>query len=115
MMNSTKSQSNESHGNNIFVLIEQFFLIDGKLEKILEIAKKSSKRIYGMKGLLLAKVLKPKTESGPVCIITTWQSEDYFKSFMKSDEVKDLYKSDMMKNVKDWTSEIGRASCRERV
>lgn len=41
MMNSTKSQGNESHGNNVFILIEQFFPVDGKLEKILEIAKKS--------------------------------------------------------------------------
>ncbi len=65
-----------------------------------------SQGIYGMKGLLLSKVLKPKAKSGPVCIIATWESEDYFKAFMKSDAVKDLYKSDMMKNVKDWTSEI---------
>ena len=105
-MHSTKSQSNESHGDNIFVLIEQYFPNDGKLEKVVEIAKESAKGIYGVQGLLQAKVLRPKTKSGPVCNVTTWKSEEDFKLFMKSDAVKELYKSDMMKNVKDWTSEI---------
>ena len=105
-MQSTKSQSNKCHGENVFVLIEQFFPIDGKLEEVLNIARESSKGIYDIPGLLMAKVLKPKTKSGPVCNVTTWESETMFDSFMKSDAVKKLYKSDMMKNVQEWTSEI---------
>jgi len=105
-MNSSKSQSGESHGDNVFVLIEQFFPHEGKLEDVLEIAKKSAKGIYGVNGLLLATVLRPKTKTGPVCNVTTWESEDDFKLFMESDTIKELFKSDMMKNIKEWTSEI---------
>ena len=105
-MHSSKSQNCESHGDNVFVLIEQFFPHEGKLEDVLEIANKSAKGIYGVNGLLLATVLRPKTKTGPVCNVTTWESEEDFKLFMESDAIKELYKSDLMKNIKEWTSEI---------
>lgn len=105
-MHTTKTQNKDAHGDNIFVLIEQYFPKEGKMEAVVDIANKSTKAIYGIQGLLLAKVLRPKTKSGPVCNVTTWESEEDFKVFMKSDAVKELYKSEMMTNVKNWTSNI---------
>tara|TARA_B100000029_G_scaffold384941_1_gene380530 strand:- start:158 stop:514 length:357 start_codon:yes stop_codon:yes gene_type:complete len=105
-MSTTQENNHNTHGNNVFVLIEQFFPKEGKLEDIISIAKESSKGIYGVSGLLQAKVLKPSNKNGPVCNVTTWESESAFKTFMKSDAIKELYKSEMMKNIKEWTSDI---------
>lgn len=101
-MGTIQETNHSTHGNNVFVLIEQFFPKEGKLDDVISIAK----GVYGISGLLLVKVLKPSNKNGPVCNITTWESESYFKKFMKSDAVKELYKSEMMKNIKDWTSNI---------
>jgi heme-degrading monooxygenase HmoA len=105
-MSENKNQKNESHGIRMHVVIEQFFPKDGKTDDIIKIAKESAKGIYGVQGLLMAQVLSPKSKKGPVCNITSWQSEQDFNKFMKSDEVKELHKSDMMKNVQDWSSDI---------
>lgn len=105
-MHNKESQNDDSHGDKLFVLIEQYFPKEGKLEEVIKIARKSAEKIYGVKGLLMANVLRPKTKIGPVCNITTWESEDDFNVFMKSDVVAELMKSDSMKNVKEWTSEI---------
>ena len=105
-MHSKTSQNNGSHSENLFVLIEQYFPKEGKLEEIIKIAKKSAKEIYGYKGLLMVNVLTPKAKAGPVCNITTWESEEDFNLFLKSDTMTELVKSDSMKNVKEWTSEI---------
>ena len=105
-MHNREHQNNGTHGDNIFILIEQYFPKDGKLEEIVKIAKESAKSIYGVKGLLMLNVLKPKTEAGPVCNITTWESEKDFNLFMQSDAVAEFMKSDSMKNVKEWTSKI---------
>ena len=105
-MSENKDQKNESHGSRMHVVIEQFFPKDGKTDEIIKIAKESAKGIYGVQGLLLAQVLSPKSKKGPVCNVTTWQSEEDFNAFMKSDAVKELYKSDMMKNVQNWSSDI---------
>ena len=70
------------------------------------IAKASAKSIEDVSGLLMTQVLRPQSNTGPVCSISTWESEAVFKAFMKSDAVKDLYASEMMTNVKAWTSAI---------
>jgi len=106
MMENHNPRDDKSHGANLFVLIEQYFPNAGKLEAILDIAKQSAKGIEGVQGLLMTKVLRPKTQTGPVCTVSTWGSEIDFKTFMKSDAVKDLYASEMMSNVKTWTSNI---------
>ncbi len=105
MENQTK-QANTSHSSNPFVLIEQYLPNEGKLESIMGIARDSAKGIEGVDGLLMSQVLRPKTKTGPVCNVSTWESETAFKTFMKSDAVKDLYASEMMTNVKAWTSNI---------
>jgi len=105
-MHSNSSQNSQSHGEHVFVLIEQYFPNEGKQEDILNIAKQSAQTIHGVQGLLQAKTLRPKVQSAPVCNITTWESEDDFKFFMKSDAMKDLLKSETMKNVKEWCLEV---------
>ncbi len=105
-MENQSKQTNQSHASNLFTLIEQYQPNEGKLEAIIGIAKESAKSIEGVKGLVMSQVLRPKTQSGVVCNVTTWESETAFKTFMKSDAVKELYASDMMANVKDWTSNI---------
>jgi len=106
MMENQNPRTDKSHGANLFVLIEQYFPNDAKQDAILDIAKQSAKDIEGVKGLLMTKVLRPKTQTGPVCAVSTWQSEADFKVFMKSAAVKELYASEMMANVKAWTSNI---------
>ncbi|MBC8190773.1 MAG: antibiotic biosynthesis monooxygenase [FCB group bacterium] len=105
-MENQNPQTDKSHGANLFVLIEQYFPNDGKQEAILDIAIQSAKDIEGVQGLLMTKVLRPKTQTGPVCTVSTWQSESDFKIFMKSDAVKELYVSETMANTKAWTSNI---------
>ncbi len=106
MMENQNPRTDKSHGANLFVLIEQYFPNDGKQDAILDIAKQSAKDIEGVLGLIMTNVLQPRTQTGPVCNISTWESEAAFKAFMKSDAVKDLYASEMMANVKAWTSNI---------
>ncbi len=103
-MSTSQTNSHNPHGDNIFVLMEQFFPKEGKLDDVISIAQDSSRGIYGISGLLQAKVLRPSNKNGPVCNVTTWESESDFKTFMKSDAVKELYQSEMMKNIKDWAS-----------
>lgn len=94
------------HGDNVFVLVEEYYPTKDKYQVILDIAKESAEGIVGVSGLILAQTLKPKKDNGPICNITTWESEQAFKEFMKSDAIKELYKSDMMNTVKNGTSEI---------
>jgi len=105
-MENQNNQTSQSHASTLFVLSEQYSPVEGKHEAILEIAKESAKSIEGVNGLVMTQVLRPKTQAGPVCSVSTWESETAFKTFMKSDAVKDLYASDMMSNVKAWTSNI---------
>ena len=101
MENETKT-----HGDNVFVLIEEYYPKDSQGAEVLKIAKESVHLIEGTEGLIMAKTLNPKKNDAPICNITTWVSEDQFKSFMKSDAVKELYKSDEMAKVKAATSDI---------
>jgi len=96
----------KDHGEDVFVLVEQYYPKEGRSKEVLEIATESAKGIFGIDGLLMAKTLTPKKSDGAICNITTWQSEDYFKSFMKSDALKELVKSPMMATVKEATSDI---------
>lgn len=105
-MENPKNPTNQSHSSNLFILIEQYLPVEGKLEAVLKIAKESAKSIKGIKGLIMSQVLRPKTQTDPICNITTWESENAFNTFIKSDAVKNLYASDMMANVKAWTSNI---------
>lgn len=105
-MENHTQQNKTTHPDTLFVLIEQYFPAEGKLESIMEIAKASAKDIEGVKGLFMSQVLRPKTQSDPVCNVSTWESETLFKEFMKSDAVKELYASEMMTNVKAWTKNI---------
>ena len=95
-----------SHATTLFILVEQYFPVKGKQDAILRIARESAKSIEGLSGLVMTQVLRPTTQSGPVCNISTWESEAAFKTFMKSDAVKELYASETMANVKAWTSNI---------
>ena len=81
-MSTTQEINHNTHGNNVFIVIEQFFPNEGKLEDIISIAKESLKGISGVSGLLQAKVLKPSNKNGPVCNVTTWESKSVFKTFM---------------------------------
>lgn len=105
-MDNPKTTPEADHNSTLFVLIEQYQPLDGKYGAILEIAKSSAKSIEGTPGLLLAQVLEPKSKSSAICNVTTWNSEAEFKTFMKSDAVKDLYSSETMSNVKAWTANI---------
>ena len=94
------------HGDNVFVLVEEYYPKEGRNKDVLDIAKESGKNIFGVSGLLMANTLSPKKSDGPICNITTWESEEDFKKFMKSDAVKELYKSEMMTTIKDATDDI---------
>ena len=101
-----KEDNSKSHGDNVFVLVEEYYPKEGRNKDVLDIAKESGKNIFGVTGLLMAKTLSSKKTNGPVCNITTWESEDDFRNFMKSNAVKELYKSEMMTTVKEATDEI---------
>ena len=105
-MENQAQQNSTTHPTDLYVLIEQYFPVEGKQESIMGIAKDSAKTIEGVNGLVMSQVLRPKTQTGPVCNVSTWESEEVFKTFMKSDAVKDLYASEMMTNVKAWTTNI---------
>ena len=94
------------HGEDVFVLVELYYPIEGKTKDVLKIAQESSALIVETDGLIQSMVLKPNDQDGPVSNITIWKSKDDFNGFMKSDALKSLYSSDMMKNVKSWTSDI---------
>lgn len=106
MMENQNDPNSKSHATDLFILIEQYSPAEGKQDAIMGIARESAKSIEGVRGLLMTQVLRPKTQNGTVCSICTWESEAAFKAFMKSDAVKDLYASEMMANVKAWTSNI---------
>ena len=103
MENRNKSTN---HGSDVFVLVEEYYPNEGRNEDVLNIAKESSKSIIGVNGLLISQTLSSKKTDGPVCNITTWESEQDFKNFMKSDAVKELYQSEMMTTVKEATNDI---------
>ena len=105
-MSATQANSQNAHGDNIFVYVEQYFPKDGKLDDVLSIAKESAKGLRDAQGLLQYKVLKSVSKNGPVCSILTWESISDFKTFNKSDAVKEILKSDSMKNMIDWTSDV---------
>lgn len=101
-----KGKDSKSHGDNVFVLVEEYYPKEGRDKDILDIAKESGENIFGVSGVLMTKTLSPKKSDDPICNITTWESEEAFKKFMKSDAVKELYKSEMMATVKEATSDI---------
>ncbi|MES0490081.1 MAG: antibiotic biosynthesis monooxygenase [Leptospirales bacterium] len=100
------NEETKAHGDNVFVLVEEYYPKEGRSKDVLEIATESAKSIFGFDGLLMAKTLTPKKVDGAICNITTWESEEYFNSFMKSDALKELVKSPMMATVKEATSDI---------
>jgi heme-degrading monooxygenase HmoA len=94
------------HGEDVFVLVELYYPIEGKTEDVLKIAQESSALIVENDGLIQTMVLKPIDKDGPVSNISIWKSKDDFNVFMKSEAFKSLYSSDMIKNIKSWTSDI---------
>ena len=94
------------HNSSPFVLIELFYPTEGKSEQILNIAKESAKALENISGVIQTMVLKSQDESGLVSNLSVWNSEEDFNTFIKSDALKELYKSDAMKNIKEWTSRI---------
>ena len=100
------STQDTAQGNEVFVLIEMYYPKDDRLEDLMEIAKASSKMVQGKPGLIQTRVLRPKSTSGPISNITVWNSQSEFQTFMKSDDVKALLKSEDMSNVQAWSVDI---------
>ena len=94
-----------SHGNP-FVFIEYYFPKEGKTEAILEIAQRSIKAVENKQGVLLAQVLKPDNDKGPVCNLLFFESKQKLTDLMKTEEFQKVYKSEDMTNVKEWTTDI---------
>ncbi len=105
-MHNTQENSQNVHGDSVFVYVEQYYPKDGKLDDVLSIATKSAKGMREIEGLLQFKVLKSINKDGPVCNILTWKSISDFKTFMKSDIAKEMLKSDSVKNMMNWTSDV---------
>ena len=94
---------NDTHGTDLFVVIERYTPAEGKLEEVLEVTNKVGKMLEGFEGLLQLQILKP-TGKGDIVSTATWESETAFKGFMQSDAVKDLMKSDLFTTVKEITT-----------
>lgn len=96
----------EGHGDEVFVLIEMYYPKEGRLEDLMKITKASAKMIEDKPGMIQTQVLRPKSAKDPISSVTIWHSQAEFQTFMKSDEVKALLKSEDLRNVQDWSSEI---------
>lgn len=98
------------HGDEVFVFIEHYFPVEGKLEQVLEIAREAGQLLKGWDGLLMMQVLRPAGGKGPVSSLSIWESQDKFKAMMKSDTCRELFKSDSMKRIQSWTTEVQHVS-----
>ena len=103
-MSNNAQESGQS--DEVFVLVEMYYPKDDRLEDLIDIAKASADMVKGQQGLIQTKVLRPKSAKGPVSNITVWNSQSEFQTFMKSDEVKALLKSETMNNVMEWSVDI---------
>ena len=100
-----KQTQENGHGDDVFTLIELYYTKDGRMEDMMELTKESAKMIQGMPGLLQSQVLRP-VKKGPISNISTWKSQAEFQTFMQSDEMKELLKSDDLVNAKAWCDDI---------
>ena len=100
------STQENGHGNEVFTLIEMYYPKDGRLEDMMAITKASAKMVQGMPGLLQSQVLRPVGKKGPISNISTWKSQAEFQTFMQSDEMKALLKSDDFANAKAWCDDL---------
>lgn len=105
-MHNNQENGHNEHGDSVFVYVEQYYPKDGKLDDVLSIATISAKGMRETEGLFQSKVLKSINKEGPVCNILTWKSISDFKTFMKSDIAKEMIKSDSVKNMMEWTSDV---------
>lgn len=92
--------------SNPFVLIEYYFPKEGKEEAILEIAERSLNFIKNRPSVLMAYVLKAKSNKDPICNLTFYNTKENFNELLKTADFQDLLKSEDMANVQNWTTDI---------
>ena len=88
-----------NHGDNLYVVIERYTPVEGKLEEVIVTTTEIGKILHGFPGLLQIQILEPSSK-GDVVSTATWESEIAFKNFMKSQVVKDLMKSDIVESMR---------------
>ena len=98
--------SKNPHGNKLYVVVERYTPLEGKLQEVVEMTTEVGKMLHDFPGLIQVQVLKPSAK-GDVISTATWESENAFKGFMKSQTVKDLMKSDVGAKMKALTSGSG--------
>ena len=99
------SKQENGHGDEVFVLIEMYYPKDGRFEDMMAITKASAKMIQGTPGLIQSQVLRP-VGKGPISNISMWHSQAEFQTFMQSDSMKELLKSDDFANAKAWCDDL---------
>ena len=101
-----ENNSENGHGNDVFVLVEHYYPKEGHLEDMMKITLDSAKGIKGFSGLIQSQVLRPTITNGPIVNISIWESKNKFQSFMQSDQMKEVLQSDELGNMKNWSEDI---------
>jgi heme-degrading monooxygenase HmoA len=97
--------------DNLFVFVSQGIPKDGCAKDYLRIAIAAQKAADGHPGLIRYQVLKAKKEDGPITIVSTWESEDAFRAWIKTDAFRVVHGPDVMRQVDDLTTSVSAFGC----
>ena len=95
----------------MFVFVSQATPKEGHVGDYLRIGIASQQAAEGQPGLLQHQVLKPKEGNGPITLVSTWESEDDFKAWIKTEAFKKVHGSDVMQQVQAWTTDLTVLGC----
>lgn len=97
--------------DKMFVFISQASPKDGYAADYLRVAIATQQAAEGHPGLIQYLVLKPKEDNGPITLVSTWESENDFKAWIKTDAFKKAHGSDIMRKVHAWTTDLSVLDC----